>query len=194
MSQNQSVDPLPFSGLEAIVDGYPWRPEVEIEPIGSPQRIAPHARAVAADVVVAGDEVGNGRLVLLHDPAGNTAWHGTHRVVSFVRAQVDVEMATDPLLPQVGWSWLEDSLASHAAQYHSPSGTVTQVVSKGFGELADETDRAEVEIRASWTPVLEGVDDLALHLSAWQDLLCQVSGLPPMAPGLATLQNKGRNR
>jgi hypothetical protein len=43
----------------------PWRPELTIEEIPAPQRIAPHAVAIAADVDESGEEVGNGRLVLL---------------------------------------------------------------------------------------------------------------------------------
>jgi hypothetical protein len=52
------------------------RPEVALEQMPAPQRIAPYALAVTADVVVNGDELGTARLVLLHDPAGNDAWPG----------------------------------------------------------------------------------------------------------------------
>ena len=69
-----------------------------VEEIPAPQRIAPFAAAIAADVVVNEAEIGSGRLVLLHDPAGNAAWQGTFRCVSFARADVDPEMVTDPLL------------------------------------------------------------------------------------------------
>ena len=93
-----------------------------------------------------------GRLVLLHDPAGNAAWQGTFRCVTFARAEVDPEMVSDPLLAQVGWSWLLDALASHGAEFVAPSGTVTSVSSESFGGMADEDPSAEVEVRASWTP------------------------------------------
>ena len=106
-------------------------------------------------MVVGGEEVGSGRLVLLHDPAGNAAWQGTFRCVTFARADVDPEMVTDPLLASVGWSWLIDALDSHGAEYVAPSGTVTSVSSESFGGMADEAPRAEVEVRASWTPLLE---------------------------------------
>ena len=91
-------------------------------------------------------------------PAGNAAWQGTFRCVTFARAEVDPEMVTDPLLAQVGWSWLIDALDGHGAEYVAPSGTVTSVSSESFGGMADEAPSAEVEVRASWTPVLtEGV-------------------------------------
>ena len=99
-----------------------------------------------------------GRLVLLHDPAGNAAWQGTFRCVTFARAEVDPEMVSDPLLAQVGWSWLIDALASHGAEFVAPSGTVTSVSSESFGGMADEDPSAEVEVRASWTPVLDRRD------------------------------------
>jgi hypothetical protein len=50
------------------------RPEVVIEETPAPQRLAPHAVALSADVVSPADpdvELGTGRLVLLHDPAGH---------------------------------------------------------------------------------------------------------------------------
>ena len=96
-----------------------WRPELAVEDIPAPQRIAPFSAAVTADVLVGDDEVGNGRLVLLHDPAGNDAWQGTFRCVTFARADVDPEMVTDPLLARVGWSWLLDALEAHR-RVHGP--------------------------------------------------------------------------
>ena len=103
---------------------------------------------------VDGEDVGTGRIVLLHDPAGNDAWDGTFRCVAYARAEIDPEMANDPLLGEVGWSWLTEALAAHGAEYAAPSGTVTKVSSESFGSMADEETTAQLEIRASWTPVL----------------------------------------
>ena len=179
-----------FGALTRELEDFTWRPEVEIEQIPSPQRIAPHSVAVAADVVAGGAEVGNGRLVLLHDPAGNEAWQGTHRCVTFARAEVDLEMVTDPLLAQVGWSWLTDALAGHDAPYLAESGTVTAVSSRCFGGMQDEPDRAEVEIRASWTPLITPEARLTSHLRAWQDLLCMTAGLPSLPSGIVMLGSR----
>lgn len=164
-----------------------WRPELDVEEIPAPQRIAPHAVAISADVEVLGEELGNGRLILLHDPEGNPAWEGTFRCVTYARASVDTEMVTDPLLPGVGWSWLMDALARHDAAYLAPSGTVTSVSSQSFGSMADEPHRAEVEIRASWTPTVNLGSDITPHVQAWQDLLCMVAGLPPLPEGVSPL-------
>ena len=169
-----------------------------MEHIPAPQRIAPHSAAITADVLIGGDEVGSGRLVLLHDPAGNPAWQGTFRLVTFARAEVDPEMVTDPLLAQVGWSWLLDALTSHQAEFREPSGTVTSVSSVSFGAMADDPARAEVEIRASWTPELDlssmvtGAPSAGLtpHLLAWGDLLCTTAGLPPLPPGVVPMPSR----
>lgn len=170
-----------------------------MEEIPAPQRIAPFSAAVTADVVIAGEEVGTGRLILLHDPAGNPAWEGTFRCVTFARAEVDPEMVTDPFLQRVGWSWLTESLASHDAEYLAASGTVTSVSSESFGQMADEEPRAEIEIRASWTPALAGDGaGLPVHLEAWADLLCTVAGLPPLPDGVVPMAPRrnagGRSR
>lgn len=183
-----------FDDAVSAVLGLAWRPELEVEEIPAPQRIAPHALAITADVSVADDELGNGRLVLLHDPEGNPAWDGTFRCVTYARASVDEAMATDPLLTQVGWSWLVDALERHQATHTAPSGTVTAVSSESFGGMADEPQRAEVEIRASWTPLITEGDDIVPHLQAWQDLLCMVAGLPLLPPGVLTLRRPPRRR
>ncbi|WP_328701791.1 DUF3000 domain-containing protein [Aestuariimicrobium ganziense] len=176
-----------FRSALADLLGHRWRAEVHADEIPAPQKIAPHSAAIAAEVTVAGTEVGNGRLVLLHDPAGNEAWQGTYRLVSFARADVDQAMVTDPLLTEVGWAWLTDALDQRGAPYAAASGTVTSVVSRSFGGMSDEPDRAEVEIRASWTPLLGDGAPLALHVAAWEDLLCLTSGLSPLPEGIVQL-------
>jgi len=184
--------PAPSAFRRAVRDlgSASWRPELLVEEIPAPQRIAPFAAAITADVLVAGDEVGSGRLVLLHDPAGNAAWQGTFRCVTFARADVDPEMVTDPLLASVGWSWLIDALASHGAEYLEPSGTVTSVSSESFGGMAEEAPRAEIEVRASWTPLLTEGNVLNSHLAAWAELLCTTAGLPPLPAGVVMMPSR----
>lgn len=176
-----------FDEAVSTLMGVSWRPELDVEEIPAPQRIAPYAVAIGADVEATGVELGNGRLVLLHDPAGNPAWDGTFRCVTYARASVDTEMVTDPLLPGVGWSWLTDALERHHADYLAPSGTVTSVSSESFGSMEDEPHRAEVEIRASWTPRVARGSDILPHVTAWQDLLCMVAGLPPLPEGVVAI-------
>lgn len=163
---------------------------MQIEEIPAPQRIAPYASALTADVVVGGDDIGSGRLVLLHDPAGNAAWAGTFRLVTFARAEVDPEMVTDPLLSQVGWSWLIEALERHDADFHSPSGTVTSVSSESFGGMEDDPARAEVEIRASWTAEITDSSPLTPHLHGWAELLCMTAGQPPLPDGVVSMPSR----
>jgi len=172
------------------------RPEVVLDEAPAPQRLAPWAVAMTGDVLAdpnddASEELGTGRFVLLHDPAGHETWNGTFRVVTFVRAAVEPEVAADPMLPSVGWSWLVEALEGHAAPYTSPSGTVTRVASESFGAMGDREPTAEVEIRASWTAL---DSRLGPHLEAWADLLATTAGLPPLAPGVVALPRARRGR
>ena len=150
--------------------------------------------AVSADVVVLDEERGSGRLILLHDPAGNEAWDGTFRCVTYSKADVEPEMVRDPLLADVGWSWLIEALDNQGAAYREPSGTVSAVISTPFGELAADPGSAEVEIRASWTPDLSAELSLAAHVAAWQQVLCTLSGLPPVPPGVLPLVTRRGRR
>ncbi len=193
-ARTQHRQPAGFAGVAADLRAAQWRPEIVIEEMPSPQRIAPFSVALGADVVVGGDDIGSGRLVLLHDPVGNEAWRGTYRCVTFAKAQVEPEMVRDPLLADVGWSWLIDALSTHDAEFTEASGTVTAVISTPFGELAGDPGNAEVEIRASWTPLLEDGQSITAHLAAWQDLLCMTAGLPPIPPGVVALQTKRPRR
>ncbi|MGI5403524.1 DUF3000 domain-containing protein [Streptomyces sp. CA-135486] len=163
------------------------RPEIEVDPTRPPQRLAPHAYALEAAVVDGDEDLADGRLVLLHDPAGHEAWHGTFRLVTLVRAELEPEMAADPLLPEVCWSWLTGALEARGLSYGEPSGTVTRAGSHYFGGLAERRPATQIEIRASWTPLegRGGVPDSAAHLAAWCDLLCQIAGLPPLSAGPA---------
>lgn len=192
VSPSDSISPpLAFARAENDLRSQLWRQEFEVDQMPAPQRIAPYAAAIMASVVVEDEDAGNGRLVLLHDPAGNESWQGTFRCVTFARAEVEPEMVTDPLLAQVGWSWLIDALESHQADFTAPSGTVTSVSSQSFGGMEDEPARAEIEIRASWTPLLDGSGaGLPAHLAAWQDLMCTTAGLPPLPEGVTPMQGR----
>ncbi|MEU9049002.1 DUF3000 domain-containing protein [Streptomyces sp. NPDC048384] len=165
------------------------RPQIEVEQTKAPQRLAPYAYALEATVVDGDHDLADGRLVLLHDPEGHDAWRGTFRLVTLVRAELEPEMAVDPLLPDVCWSWLTGALQARGLSYGEPSGTVTRASSHYFGGLSERPASSQIEIRASWTPRegLGGVPDTAAHLTSWCDLLAQVAGLPPAGPGDASV-------
>jgi len=172
------------------------RPEVFCEEMPAPQRIAPYAAALSADVTVDGTDVGTGRIILLHDPAGNDAWDGTFRCVAYCRAEVELDLITDPMLAAVGWTWLTEALTAHGAAYAAPSGTVTRVATESFGGMSDEPGTAQIEIRASWTPVGTASGDLDLrpHTEAWGELLCTAAGLPPVPEGVTVIPSRRGQR
>jgi hypothetical protein len=154
----------------------------------APQRLAPWSHAVAATVRSAGSDrdAGSGRIVLLHDPAGVQSWQGRSRYVVFVSCDVEGEIARDPLLPDVAWSWLLDALDQSGTEYIALGGTVTATSSVRFGEIAapdsadDEPGRRtdDVEIRASWT-AFDDAAPPAPHVAAFTELLAVAAGLPP---------------
>jgi hypothetical protein len=183
------------------------RRDLVFEDVPAPKRLAPYAAAIAATIQRDDTDVAWGRLVLLYDPDGHQGWDGFFRLVAYVRADVEPEMAADPLLGEVGWSWLSEALDAHVPGYAVPSGTVTRVITEGFGAKQDEVPLTGFELRASWSPVgpagstgakgLRGsagssdLDalDLSAHIAAWCDCLSAAAGLEP--PGTQALRQPG---
>lgn len=174
--------PSNFDEIVAEIRGISTRSELILEEIPAPQKLAPYAYAVTAET---SDESATARLVLLHDPAGQEGWGGNFRCVTFVRAEVDHEMASDPMVANVGWSWLIESLAKFECGYLQPSGTVTRVASASFGTLDERGDDSELEVRASWTPT--NPERMADHVRAWLELLERCAGIEPLPDGVTPL-------
>ncbi|MGE5131976.1 MAG: DUF3000 family protein [Gemmatimonadota bacterium] len=172
------------------------RPELAFEDVPPPRTLAPYAAAFAATVTDGEDEVASGRFILLYDPAGQPGWGGPLRVIVYIRAELDPEIAADPLIGAVGWSWLTEAL-DRTGGYEAASGTVTRVVTEGFGGKADEIPVTGFELRASWSPAVpdgpgaEAGAGLAGHVTAWCGALCAASGLPPLAAGVTALRVPG---
>jgi DUF3000 family protein len=173
------------AALEALATVHP-RPEVELEDIPAPQRLAPWSYAIGLRVGVPGDEedeLASGRFIVLFDPEGHEAWAGTTRCVGYLSAGTDSEMVDDSMFSEVAWSWLTDALTEQAAGHHSVGGTVTRTASTRFGSIAAPEHSVDVEIRASWTA--EGTD-LDKHLLAFIEVLANAAGLPPAGTHLLT--------
>ena len=126
-------------------------------------------------------------------PGGQDTWEGEFRCVTFVSADVDAAMQEDPLLPEVGWTWLLTSLENFGCAYCAPSGTVTRVSSASFGKLSPRNNESEIEIRASWSPILTTPEELIPHVKAWCNFISEVAGLQPIAEGVAPI-NSARRR
>jgi len=162
------------SAVKSFLSGDPIRPELRLAEMPAPQRLAPHATALEGSVLRDGDEVAEGRLIVLYDPAGRDGWVGGFRVVAYIQADLEPEIASDELIGSVAWSWLTEAL--EPVGYADASGTITRAVSESFGTKRGTPSTTELEIRASWSPTGE---DLTGHVQAWCEVMCTVAGLPP---------------
>jgi hypothetical protein len=182
------------AALDALRAASP-RAELRVSEIPAPGSLAPFAVALAADVTPGShgvdSELGTGRFVLLYDPAEPEAWGGRFRVVCFAQAPLETDIGLDPFLADVAWSWLVDALDARGARYVAASGTATKILSTGFGELARQGDGAQIEVRASWTPLDAAVGP---HVEGWGELLCMLAGLPPRSEGVTVLPRRRKNR
>jgi hypothetical protein len=185
------------------------RPELAFEDVPAPRTLAPFATACAATARVDGTEVASGRFVLLYDPAGQRGWAGPLRVIIYIRADLEPEIAADPMLGEVAWSWLTEALDARTSGYAAPSGTVTRVVTEGFGakrETAGDRFRAAgllvaggaadmpegpAAAAAEAEPSQAGLDG---HLAAWCGAICAAAGLPPLVAGVTAIRPPARRR
>ncbi|MEI7930369.1 MAG: DUF3000 domain-containing protein [Actinomycetes bacterium] len=171
-----------FESIVAQIRAIKPRVEILLEEVPAPQKLAPYSLAMTADVL---EDAATGRFVLLHDPDGQEGWSGKYRCVTFVRAAIDNEMAADPMLCNIGWTWLMESLKKNGCDFTAPSGTVTKVASASFGTLENLDEDSELEVRASWTPTSGA--DIASHVRAWVELLEMSAGLAPIPEGVTQL-------
>jgi hypothetical protein len=173
------------AGTDLLGDGF------TVEELPAPRKLAPCAEALAVTVHRDGDEVASGRLILLYDPDGRDEWAGSFRIVAYVQADVEPELAADPLLGEVGWSWLTEALDTHVPGYAAESGTVTREITEGFGGKDEEPVLTDFQLRASWSPVAADGDlDLAAHVAAWGACIAAAAGLEP--PGTSALDRRRR--
>jgi hypothetical protein len=179
------------------------RPELKLQEIPAPARLAPYAVAFEAEVLDAAmppqsdaaqaeeagtaPELATGRFILLHDPEPPAVWQGSFRIVTYIRARLEPEMAEDALLGSVAWTWLVEALEKHGADYTAAGGTATRVLSESFGTLEGRRESIDIELRASWTPMSSGVKT---HLEAWSDMVCAFAGLPPLPDGVSPLPRR----
>lgn len=180
-----------FDDVVRQVRAVRFRSDLVVTELDPPRGLAPHAFALAAEVRPehpdSASGYGSARLVLLQDPAEPSSWAGGWRLVSFAQAPIEPDLARDPLLADVAWSWLVDALRGHGARHHALAGTATTTISQGFGELAGSQDTAMIELRASWTP--DG--DWVAQLESWAEAACMLAGLPPGTEEVARLRPRG---
>jgi len=161
------------------------RPELTFEQEPAPRKLAPYAASVTVTVHDGDGDIGWGRFVLLYDPAGQRGWGGPFRIIAHLRVDLEPEIAADPLIGEVGWSWLTEALDARAVGYQLTSGTVTRVVTEGFGAKQDEPATTEFELRASWSPARQepGAGAAAAGPAAAGPAAAGPAAAGPAAPG-----------
>ena len=189
-----------FDAVRREVAELRTRPEIAVRATPGPTRLAPFALALNAEVTVGDEEIADGKLVVLHDPAGQESWNGTWRVVLFASAELDAGMRDDPVITEMGWTWLQEALGERDLAVGAFAGTVTRTVSQSFGTLSDRPASAELEIRASYTPAVDAPHPLLPrptvgaiireHVSAWLELLALITALEPVADGVTRLERR----
>lgn len=188
MAETDQSLPAEFAAALSAIRRATSRTELVVAEIAAPAGLAPYAIALSADVRPvrhgSDSELGTGRFILLYDPEEPEGWNGAFRVVCFAQAPLEVEIGLDPFLAEVTWAWLVDALDARKAKYTAASGTATKVISSGFGALAKQGDGAQIELRASWTPLDH---NLTAHVEGWGELLCMLAGLPPAGEGVSML-------
>ncbi|AKK06095.1 putative DUF3000 family protein [Corynebacterium mustelae] len=161
------------------------RDEITLGTIRPPQRLAPFSHAIGLEVTrsessTLGDNEAEGdafgRLILLHDPQADDAWEGSMRLVAYIQADMEHAVASDPLLPEVAWQWLNEGLNDGGADFTNLGGTVTSTTSVRFGDIGGPPSAYQLEMRASWTA---SNNELAAHVVAFSKVLANVAGLPP---------------
>ena len=175
-----------LTALESL-KGHVFRSELHVSQIPPPAKIAPWAVALQAEIndsasLDPDSYRGNARFVLLYDPEGQPAWDGTIRIVAYANAPVESDMGGDPLLGEVSWTWLAESLEARGAEYHNLTGTVTRNYNETFTGMHMTDSTIDLEVRASWSP---DYADVSAHLDAWADFAASVCGLGP--DGVAAL-------
>ncbi|MCT1411056.1 DUF3000 domain-containing protein [Corynebacterium sanguinis] len=184
---DNAPSPAEFTAAVESMHAASLRPEITLGTIRPPQRPAPYSHAIGLEITrgdsdnpatVPIDAEGDafGRLILLHSPEAEEAWEGSMRLVAYIQADMDDAVASDPLLPDVAWQWLTESLADADAGFTNLGGTVTSTASVRFGEIGGPPRAYQLEMRASWTA--EGIE-LSSHVEAFAKVLAHVAGLPP---------------
>ena len=155
------------------------REEITVTEIDAPGGLAAHAIAFNCDVRATNEfqkiDLGTGRFVLLWDTEPQDSWGSRFRVIIFAKSPLETDIGSDDSSTGITWTWLKESLEHLDADYSAEAGTTTRVISSGFGALANQSDHAELELRASWSPVDSNVGG---HMMAWQNLICMMSGFP----------------
>lgn len=172
--------------FEKFADLGVFRAELNVLHAPAPKKLAPYGLSLLGEIDL-DQHFADSRVVVLYNPVGDPSWGSTVRVIIFVKADIEPELADDPLILQIGWDWLTESLTKFEATALELSGTVTRTSARGFGAIS-EVNPSTIEIRASWSP--PSMEEIPLHLSAWGELVCTTAGLEP--EGITNLTSRSK--
>jgi hypothetical protein len=112
-----TVPPAEFRRAVAALNAMRPRPELFVTALDAPPRLAPFTWAFSVEADAgrpAAEDLDepdtSGRLILLHDPAGQDAWEGTFRLVCFVQARLE----RDDVELRASWTPAGPELTRHA--------------------------------------------------------------------------------
>ena len=111
--------------------------------------------------------------------------------LALLDADVDLEVASDPMLPEVGWAWLMEAMEEAESHATAIGGTVTQVNSRSFGVMDERAPEGRLQVRASWTAT---TFDLVPHARVWALLTSAACGLAPSSEGVSNLNRTRQPR
>lgn len=154
------------------------RQELEVAQIPSPKGLAEECIALSVNVKHENDSIDHAvsRLVFAYDSEIPEGWNSNIRVIGYAKSPIDLEMAKDEYLANLPWEWLREALVKNDAHFSHDAGTSTTILSTGHGALIGQPQHAELEIRASWSPVGESIQP---HLIGWSEMVALLAGLPP---------------
>ena len=133
-----------------------------------------------------------GRLVLLHDPAGQEGWTGTFRW--WPRCTPTWKRRWPPTRCSARSAGPGSPTRSTCTRPATPppSGTVTRVITEGYGTKSDEPPTTGVRAARLVVPGRRrDRDELCGAVVAWCDLLAAAAGLPAQPPGTLALGHGG---
>ena len=142
---------------------------------------------------------GEGKFMLLYDPAGKAAGPGPSAAWCGARGRGRGDGGRPAASARLAGARLADALDLHAPGYARPSGTLTRVITEGYGAKSDDAPSTGFELRASWCPADGGTRrrrraaaEIRSAVAAWCELLASAAGLP--AAGTAAIGGRARTR
>lgn len=174
----QASDTPPEEFVDALLSLRPAQmdPTLRFRETSAPTGLAPWSAAVEVVVEDEGVTAGRSVLVILYNPENYDLWGSAFRLVGYARMEIDEDQSVDPLLGEVIWQTLMDSLPTEGGAPLAFTGTVTRELSETFGGLDLEHAALVAELRCSWSPA---TTDLKKHLEGWGEALRLNSGVSP---------------